>query len=106
MSVRCGISRGALHPECRRLHIVLGVANRGCTGGTHGDQVVVADFPDVARAQGDQRLGATRCGHEFHLHGIGRVDINDSAHIATLQRLSGKVRVQDNDIKRLKTYVA
>src|SRR6266849_2974727 len=59
------------HPAYSRLSALLGISNRGCTGGTNGNQIVVADFPDVARAQGDQSLGATRGGHEFHFDGIG-----------------------------------
>jgi hypothetical protein len=53
---------GSSHP--------LGIAaTGGCTGGTNGHQMVVADFPDVARSKGDRGLGATRGGYEFHLDG-------------------------------------
>jgi len=73
---------------------------------TNGQQIVVADFPDVACSKSDHGLGATRSGDEFHLDGIGRVDINDRAQIATLQPLSRKVRVQHDEITRVKTYLA
>jgi hypothetical protein len=82
---------------------VLG-ASRGCAGGTNGNQVVVADVPNVAGAQSDQRLGATRGGYEFHLHGIERVDIRDRAQIAALQSLNRQVRVQHDDIESVKTH--
>src|ERR1700680_1153338 len=79
-------------------------ATGGCLDGTNGHQIVIADFPDVACSKSDQGLGATRGGDEFHLYGIGRVDINDRAQIATLQPLSRKVRVQHDDIKRVEAH--
>jgi hypothetical protein len=51
-------------------------------------------------------MGATRGADEFHLDGIGRVDINDCAQIAAFQPLSRKVRVQHDEITRVKTYLA
>jgi hypothetical protein len=80
------------------------VATGRSTGGTNGHQIVVADFPDVARSKGDQGLGATRGGYEFHLERIRRVDINDRAQITTPQPLSGKVPVQHDDIKRVEAH--
>jgi hypothetical protein len=81
---------GVLCARVKLLTITIG----GCFGGTNGYQIVVADFPDVACSKSDQGLGATRSGYEFHLDGIGRVNINDCTQIATLQPLSREVRVQ------------
>jgi hypothetical protein len=91
---------------CARVQLSGIPTTRACLGGTNGHQIVVADSPDVACSKSDQGLGATRGSDEFHLDGIGRVDIHDCAQIAALQPLSRKVRVQHDDITRVKTYLA
>jgi hypothetical protein len=89
-----------------RVKLLAIMAIGGCHGGTNGYQIVVADFPDVACSKSDQSLGATRGGDEFHFDGIGRVDINDCAQIATLQPVGRKVRVQHDDVKPVKAHLA
>jgi hypothetical protein len=91
---------------CAQVQVSRITATGRCLGATNGHQIVVADFPDVVCSKSDQGLGATRGGDEFHLDGIGRVDINDCAQIAAFQPLSRKVRVQHDDITRVKTYLA
>jgi hypothetical protein len=66
----------------RRVQLSGITATGGCFGGTNGHQIVVADPPDVACSKSDQGLGATRGSDEFHLGGIGQVDIHDCAQIA------------------------
>ena len=66
----------------RRVQLSGITATGGCFGGTNGHQIVVADPPDVACSKSDQGLGATRGSDEFHLDGIGQVDIHDCAQIA------------------------
>jgi len=89
---------------CARVQLSGIPTTRACLDGTNGHQIVIADFPDVACSKSDQGLGATRGGDEFHLDGIGRVDLNDRAQIATLQPLSRKLRVQHDDIKRVEAH--
>jgi len=52
---------------------------------TNGNQIAVRNASEVARSNGDQRLGAARGGHELDFNRFWCVDVDHGPEIPTLE---------------------
>jgi hypothetical protein len=77
---------------------------RWWSGGTHGDQVVVPDLPDVVSAKCDESLRSTWGGHELDFDRIRPVDVNDRTQIAAPETVRRQVAVEHDDVKRMNSH--
>jgi len=65
----------------------------------YGDQVALADCPNVKVVQGDQRLRPARRQDELDLETVRWMEFDDRAKIATAQTMFGEVPIQDDGVE-------
>jgi hypothetical protein len=51
--------------------------------GADGDEIMVADRPNIGGMQGEQSLSTTRGSDELDLERVGRMHVNDGPEVAT-----------------------
>jgi hypothetical protein len=99
------MSRAALFQRRVGSIRLLGIAaTRRSVHRTNGNEVIVSDFSDVARPQGDKRLSTARRRNELDLDRVRGVDVDHRAEIAASQALRRQIGVQHDDVEWLKTH--
>ena len=71
---------------------------------TNGDQVVVANGPDIAGVEREEGFSLSRRCDEFDLEAVGFIHVDDGAKVAALQAMSGNIGLEYHDVQGLESH--